>query len=238
MTISLFIGALPIVSGITLQGSDLKDSEGWDKARERMIHTLKTLYNVNNEKILSAMEKIRRHLFIPPAYRRLSDPYGNHPCSIGHNQTISQPFIVARMTELLSVEPGEKILEVGTGSGYQAAILAELGAAVYSVEIVPGLAEYAKTVLSEEGYPSVNVINGNGWHGLADHSPFNAIIVTCAPDDTPPVLLDQLAEGGRMVIPVGANSQQLIVYEKKEGQVNTTTDIDVRFVPMVRKPGS
>ena len=188
---------------------------------------------VKDERILEAMGKVRRHVFIPEAYRR-KDAYGDHPCPIGHGQTISQPFIVAYMTQRIAVQPGLRILEIGTGSGYQAAVLAELGAEVFSIEIVPELSGHAQAVLVAEGYEGVKVKTGDGYKGWPEHAPFDAIIVTCAPDEIPLTLVEQLKDGGRMVLPVGAGVQQLVILEKTGDTFREIPDLYVRFVPMVR----
>lgn len=188
---------------------------------------------VKNERVLEAMGKVRRHVFIPEAYRT-RDAYGDHPCPIGYGQTISQPFIVAYMTQRIAVESGLRILEIGTGSGYQAAVLAELGAEVYSIEIVPGLADHARAVLAAEGYENVKVKKGDGYKGWLEHAPFDAIIVTCAPDEIPLALMEQLKDGGRMVLPVGSGIQQLVILEKTGDTFREIPDLYVRFVPMVK----
>jgi protein-L-isoaspartate(D-aspartate) O-methyltransferase len=198
-------------------------------------------YGIKDPRVLHAMGKARRHAYIPESHRRLADPYGDHPCPIGHNQTISQPFIVAYMTERLQLKPGEKVLEIGTGSGYQAAILAELGADVYSIEIVPELADHARRVLAAEGHGRVRVLTGDGYKGWAEHAPFDAVIVTCAPDDVPPALVEQLREGGRMIVPIGAGFQRLVILRKEAGGLRRADDLAVRFVPMVHadpEPGN
>jgi protein-L-isoaspartate(D-aspartate) O-methyltransferase len=190
-------------------------------------------YGVTDGRVLAAMGKVRRHAYIPEALRG-RDAYGDHPCPIGHGQTISQPFIVAYMTQRIGVEPGMKILEIGTGSGYQAAVLAELGAEVYSVEIVPELAMHAKAVLEAEGYGKAEVKAGDGHGGWPEHAPFDAIIATCAPADIPPELVRQLKDGGRMVLPVGTGIQQLVVLERTGGTLKEIPEMYVRFVPMVK----
>jgi len=176
---------------------------------------------------------VKRHRFIPDAYRR-ANAYGDHPCPIGHNQTISQPFIVAYMTWKMDLKPGEKVLEIGTGSGYQAAILAELGTEVYSIEIIPELAEHAKKVLKREGYESIRLLEGDGYKGWPEHAPFDAVIVTCAPANVPQALVDQLREGGRMIVPVGRFNQRLVILRKRKGRIVQENDLAVRFVPMVK----
>lgn len=200
--------------------------------RTAMIADLRR-YKIQDERIVEAMSKVRRHVYIPEDFRGRVDPYGDHPCPIGYGQTISQPFIVAYMTQRIEVKPGMKILEIGTGSGYQAAILAEMGAEIYSIEIVPELAEHARTVLAAEGYASVNIKCGDGYKGWPEHAPFDAIIVTCAPIDVPETLVAQLTDGGRMILPVGTGIQQLIVLEKDNDTFREIPDLYVRFVPMI-----
>jgi len=210
------------------------DEIKWETARSEMVRVLRTTYGISDEKILRVMATVRRHRFIPESHRAESDPYGDHPCSIGFGQTISQPFIVAYMTMLLDVHQGEKVLEIGTGSGYQAAVLAELGARVFSIEIIPELAEHARKVLKEEGYDRVRVLTGDGYKGWPEEAPFDAIIVTCAPEEVPAALVNQLREGGRMILPLGRWSQRLVILRKKDGRIVQTDDISVRFVPMVQ----
>ena len=205
----------------------------WTTKHAAMVRQLRA-YGIENEQVLRAMGTVRRHRFIPEKYLSLASPYGDHPCSIGYNQTISQPYIVAYMTEKLNIKAGEKILEIGTGSGYQAAVLAELGAQVYTIEIIPQLADHARTALSSEGYKQVKVLTGDGYKGWPDHAPFDAIIVTCAPKDIPRLLVEQLKEGGRMILPLGAGVQRLVILRKKSGQVKKVYDLPVRFAPMVR----
>lgn len=157
---------------------------------------------INDPEVLEAMRSVPRHKFVPASY--IDQAYEDHPLPIGYGQTISQPYIVALMTQLLDLQPGEKVLEIGTGSGYQAAVLAELeGVEVYTIEIVPELAELAATRLKELGYDNVHVRQGDGYYGWPEEAPFDAIIVTAAPDHLPAPLAEQLAEGGRLVIPIG-----------------------------------
>lgn len=188
-------------------------------------------YRISDARVLAAMETVARHRFIPEGFRR--DPYGDHPVPIGFGQTISQPFIVAYMIQQLRVVPGMRILEIGCGSGYQAAVLAEMGAQVFTMETVPELAAHARRVLDEEGYASVSILCADGYAGWPEHAPYDAIVAACAPPSIPAALVDQLRDGGRMILPVGEFSQQLMIVEKEGDQVRTTSDMHVRFVPMV-----
>ena len=200
------------------------------RQRQEMVEQLKR-YGISDQGVLTTMARVRRHAFIP-LVERTAAPYGDHPCPIGYGQTISQPYIVAYMTQRLHPAPGEKILEIGTGSGYQAAVLADLGAQVFSVEIVPELASHARSVLQEEGF-KVQVRTGDGYQGWAEHAPFDVIIVTCAPESVPQALIDQLREGGRMMLPVGRGIQRLVLLRKVEGRIVEEEDLPGRFVPMV-----
>jgi len=211
--------------------ADEQEAE-WRSAREAMVRQIRA-YGVKDERVLAALAKVRRHRFIPGEYHRQADPYGDHPSPIGYDQTISQPFIVAYMTECVGVRPGEKVLEIGSGSGYQAAVLAELGAEVYTVEILAPLAGHARNILGEEGYKTVRVLIGDGYKGWPEYAPFDAILATCAPDEVPRVLTNQLGEGGRMILPVGSGFQRLVILRRKDGKIRQQDDIAVRFVPMV-----
>ena len=204
-----------------------------DAERKAMVEVLRH-YKIQDERVIEAMGKVRRHVYIPSAHHGRRDPYGDHPCPIGHGQTISQPFIVAYMTQRIEVKPDMRVLEIGTGSGYQAAILAELEAEVYSIEIIPELAAHAREVLAAEGYADVKVKTGDGYKGWPEHAPFDAIIVTCAPNEIPEALVEQLKDGGRMILPVGSGVQQLVVLEKSGDSFREIPDMYVRFVPMVR----
>jgi len=207
-----------------------------NRERQAMIEMLRSVYRIEDQRVLEAMQKVRRHLYIPEEYRVQDSPYGDHPCAIGYNQTISQPYIVAYMTQWLNIQPGEKVLEIGTGSGYQAAILAEMGAEVYSIEIIPELAEHAKKALRSEGYDRVHIRTGDGYKGWPEQAPFDAVIAACAPQELPEALVNQLQENGRMILPLGEQfSQRLIILRKKEGRVQMENDLPVRFVPMVHK---
>ncbi|MEE4217607.1 MAG: protein-L-isoaspartate(D-aspartate) O-methyltransferase [Xanthomonadales bacterium] len=186
-----------------------------------------------SESVLQAMMRVRRHEFVPAASR--SQAYRNHPLPIGYGQTISQPYIVALMTDLLELSAGDTVLEIGTGSGYQAAVLAELVDRVYSIEIVEPLANQVKERLSRLGYENVTTRLGDGYYGWEEHAPFDAIVVTAAASHVPPPLIAQLKPGGRMVIPVGGQfmTQYLLLIAKdKEGEVTSRQITAVRFVPL------
>ena len=188
---------------------------------------------IKDERVLAAMAKVPREQFIPADAR--TDAYEDGPLPIGYDQTISQPYIVAFMTEQLRPKPSDRVLEIGSGSGYQAAILAELVADVYTIEIVEPLAKTAEATLQRLGYKNVHNKVGDGYKGWPEEAPFDAIIVTCAPENVPQPLADQLKDGGRMVIPVGERfAQQLYLLEKKNGQLKESATLPVRFVPMLR----
>lgn len=201
--------------------------------RRNMVEMQIKARGVKDERVLAAMEKVPRHLFVPQEY--LDEAYDDHPLPIGYGQTISQPYIVAYMTELLNLKPGDKVLEIGTGSGYQAAILAEITDKVYTVEIIPELARSAEERLRRLGYDKIKVLNADGYYGWEEHAPYDAIIVTCAPDHIPQPLVQQLKDGGRMVIPVGppGGFQTLWLVEKVGAEVRTYSMMGVIFVPML-----
>ena len=201
--------------------------------RDRMVEQQIASRGVTSEAVLEALRTVPRHLFVPEDQRRFA--YLDCPLPIGHGQTISQPFIVAYMTEVLDLEPGDKVLEIGTGSGYQAAILARMKAKVYTVEIIEALGEPAKERLREPGCDGVNVRIGDGYYGWEEHAPFDAIIVTAAAGHVPPLLLKQLKPGGTMVIPVGSPYQiqtLMKVIKSKSGELSTRSLMPVSFVPM------
>jgi protein-L-isoaspartate(D-aspartate) O-methyltransferase len=202
--------------------------------RERMVRKQIEARGVTNARVLDAMRRVPRHRFVPE--RSADAAYHDRPLPIGHAQTISQPFIVATMTELVDPQPGDRILEIGTGSGYQAAVLAELVGQLYTIEIIPELADTAREALDAEGYTNVEVITGDGYRGLPEHAPFDGIVVTAAPAEVPPALVAQLAEDARLVIPVGRADQELLVLERTDGGVSQRSIYPVRFVPLVRDP--
>ena len=237
VVIVVFLALLTVVISMSqgnCGGIAREDQEVIGQRMEQMIQTLVN-YGITSKKVLQAMKKVPRHEFIPYSHRDLSSAYGDHPCSIGFGQTISQPYIVAYMTEKMAPQPGEKILEVGTGSGYQAAVLAEMGADVFSIEIVAPLAEHASEVLKAHNY-QVKVRHGDGYKGWPENAPFDVIIVTCAPENIPQALVEQLKTGGRMIIPVGPENsvQKLVVIRKTESGVKVEEDLPVRFVPMIK----
>lgn len=190
--------------------------------------------DIHNPRVLEAMRAVPRHLFVPEAQRR--EAYGDHPLPIGYGQTISQPYIVAFMTQALDVGPADRVLEIGTGSGYQAAVLSRLAETVYTIEIVEPLAARARETLSALGYRNVHVRTGNGYLGWPEHAPFDRIMVTAAPDDVPPALVEQLKVGGLMAIPVGTTHQELRILRRTRTGTETLHTLPVRFVPMVQKP--
>jgi len=210
-----------------------KAAQDFAQRRRNLVDLLRSR-GVTSSTVLDAMLKVPRHKFVPLSQRHLA--YENRPLSIGHGQTISQPFIVGYMTEAASITPGEKVLEIGTGSGYQAAVLAELATEVYTIEIIPELAEGARTLLRELGYTNVEVRTGNGYEGWREHAPFDAIVVTAAPDQIPQTLVDQLALNGKMVIPVGTSFQEMVIITRDESGVIERRTIPVSFVPMTGKP--
>lgn len=187
---------------------------------------------VSDPLVLDAMRQLPRHRFVPDQYLPIA--YEDHPLPIGYGQTISQPYIVALMTEALKVGPGQRVLEVGTGSGYQAAVLGEMGVEVYTVEIIPELAQQATLRLAEMGYENVHVRQADGYFGWPEHAPYDAIIVTAAPDHLPQPLPQQLKEGGRLVVPIGPQGavQTLWLFEKQGGELSATNLGDVMFVPL------
>lgn len=209
-------------------------SQDFNSLRERMVTDQLHGRDIEDQLVLDAFRRVERHQFVPEYLQ--SRAYDDSPLPIGLGQTISQPYMVALMTQLLDLKPHYKVLEIGTGSGYQAAILAEIVQEVYTIEIVPELAESSKQLLQNLGYDNIHVYHGDGYHGLPDFSPFDAIIVTAAAENIPPALVGQLGDGKKMIIPVGVNpwSQSLMLVEKKNGKILTSSIIPVRFVPFTR----
>lgn len=210
-----------------------RKDEGLDSRNQErlgMVETQIKSRGVKDEKVLQAMRKVPRHLFVPENQR--DQAYNDYPLKIGHGQTISQPYIVALMTELLLIKPEYKILEIGTGSGYQAAVLAELAAGVYTIEIIEPLAKSAAKLLDELGYSNIKVRAGDGFFGWSEAAPFDGIMLTAAPVKVPQPLLEQLKDGGRLVVPEGKYYQDLVVYERIKDKIKRHEVIPVRFVPM------
>ena len=210
-------------------------NESVDASRRRMVDEQLKGRDIRDERVLDAMRRVPRHLFVPTEVR--DQAYGDHPLPIGHAQTISQPYIVAFMTEALDVQPTHKVLEIGTGSGYQAAVLAELARDVYTIEIVEPLGETAGKVLSELGYKNIHTRIGNGYAGWPEQAPFHRIMVTAAPPEVPPALIEQLALDGVIAIPVGTGMQELQVLRRTKDGLTLLKTLPVRFVPMTGKPG-
>jgi protein-L-isoaspartate(D-aspartate) O-methyltransferase len=221
---------------ITLNCSNSQDlkEDKYFRQRKTMVEQQIKDRGIRNKKVLDALMNVPRHKFVPEEYKSYS--YDDRPLPIGYNQTISQPYIVAYMTEILNPDSTKKVLEIGTGSGYQAAILSLLYKDVYTVEIIEALGEKAKKVFDEEGYNNVKVKIGDGYQGWKEYAPFDAIIVTCAPTNIPQPLVEQLAEGGKMIIPVGEHyNQVLYLLEKRNGKIHKTETLPVVFVPMMRE---
>ncbi len=226
--VSVFTGC----SSDTLQGNtDPGGSEGaYEMKRKRMLETQIKARGIRDARVLEAMSKVPRHLFVSEA--QIAYAYDDGPLPIGEGQTISQPYIVALMTELAGLESESRVLEIGTGSGYQAAVLAEICKEVYSVEILEKLGKEAEARLKKLGYASVSVKIGDGYQGWKENAPFDAIIVTAAPEHVPQPLIDQLKIGGRLVIPVGEIFQELVLIRKTEKGIIKENITGVRFVPM------
>ena len=210
------------------------NAQNYDQLRENMVRNQIASRDIDHQLTLEAMRKVKRHLFVPADLQRRS--YDDGPLPIGYGQTISQPYMVAFMTQILDPQPGEKVLEIGAGSGYQAAILAEIVEKVYTIEIIPELGKEAKDRLKRLNYNNVEVITADGYNGYEAHAPFDAIIVTAAAEHIPPPLISQLKDGGKMIIPVGSPFlvQTLMLIEKKNGRITTSSLMPVRFVPFTR----
>jgi protein-L-isoaspartate(D-aspartate) O-methyltransferase len=208
--------------------------QNFQAMRERMVDTQILPRDVQNAAVVQAMRRVPREIFVPDDVRPFA--YDDRPLPIGRGQTISQPYIVAYMTQALRLEPSHRVLEIGTGSGYQAAVLASIAKQVYTIEIVPDLAQTARRALALAGYRNVDVRTGNGYHGWPEHAPFDRIIVTAAPPEIPQSLVNQLAVGGVMVVPVGTSYQEIVIITKTAAGVTEERTMEVRFVPMVSKP--
>jgi protein-L-isoaspartate(D-aspartate) O-methyltransferase len=212
-----------------------KSEAEFTAAREKMIKEQILERGITDQRLLNALLKVKRHLFVGPAFQ--ADAYGDFPLPIEEGQTISQPYIVAIMTTVIAPDYKKKVLEIGTGSGYQAAVLAELVREVYTIEIIPQLARKSKKLLEDLGYKNIHCRTGNGYLGWPEAAPFDGIIVTCSPDHIPAPLIEQLAVGGRMVIPISYSTtvQDLLLVEKlANGKLKKTNLIPVLFVPMIR----
>jgi len=210
------------------------DPRNWGAERRRMIDSQLRARDIRSARVLDAMLAVPRHVFVPEPYR--ADAYSDSPLPIGHGQTISQPYIVAFMTQALDLSPEHRVLEIGTGSGYQAAVLGALAKEVYTIEIVAPLAERARETLSALGYHNVRVRTGNGYLGWPEHAPYDRIIVTAAPDEVPDALLQQLKVGGLIAIPVGTVTQELRILRRTGTGTETLATLPVLFVPMTNKP--
>ncbi len=201
------------------------------KMRNEMVNSQIKARGINDQRVLEAMRKVPRHEFVPE--EEITGAYDDNPLPIGYGQTISQPYIVAYMTMMLSLQGNERVLEIGTGSGYQAAVLSVLAKEVFSIEIVEPLCQQARTRLDSLGYKNVHVLCGDGYQGWPEHAPFDAVIITAAAKEIPEPLIEQLKVGGRLIMPVGAFFQELVLLRKKaDGKVEKSKLIPVRFVPM------
>lgn len=210
--------------------------QNFEKQRERMVSVQIKARGITDENVLKAMKKVERHRFVGQQYRRQA--YEDYPLPIGEGQTISQPYIVALMTQVLNLDDTKKVLEIGSGSGYQTAVLAEICHSVYTIEVIDALGKRAAKLLADMGYGNIKVKVGDGYQGWEKYSPFDAIIVTCAPTHIPQALKEQLTEGGRMIIPVGEQfAQELVLLTKQKGKLMKDAVIPVRFVPMMRRDG-
>ena len=230
------LGGVIILVGLGVCAGAARALDSFEDARQAMVARQLQRRDITDPRVLVAMGTVPRHRFVPEAM--VSRAYGDYPLPIGEGQTISQPYIVALMTQWAEVAPGDKVLEVGTGSGYQAAVLAELTEKVFSIEIRPELARQAAARLHDLGYGRVRVRSGDGYQGWPEAAPFDAILVTAAAPRVPPALTAQLKEGGRLVIPLGlpGEPQTLMRYRRVQGKLVEEASLAVRFVPLVRPP--
>lgn len=235
MLFGLSFGAVFVAAAAAcVGGGNGQRAREWDAERRRMVDQQMRTRDIDDPRVLDAMRAVPRHLFVPDDRREES--YEDRPVPIGHGQTISQPYIVAFMTQALDVQPEHTVLEIGTGSGYQAAVLSLLARQVYTIEIVPPLAQGAARTLAEAGYANVEVRTGNGYLGWPEHAPYDRIMVTAAPDEVPDALVQQLKVGGLMAIPVGEGVQDLRILRRTETGMDLLSTLPVRFVPMTGKP--
>jgi protein-L-isoaspartate(D-aspartate) O-methyltransferase len=225
---------LIVIIFFLLSQSGGQQEDKYSALRKEMVNNQIVSRGIRNSLTIKAMQKVPRHLFVPQQY--ISRAYDDSPLPIGYNQTISQPFIVAYMTELAKPAKWKKVLEIGTGSGYQAAILAEIVDTVYTIEIIPELSKEASQRLSRLGYRNIVTKTGDGYVGWKEHAPFDVIMVTAADDHIPQPLIDQLADDGRLIMPVGppSSAQQLVLAVKKDGKIEKSKLAMVRFVPLLR----
>jgi protein-L-isoaspartate(D-aspartate) O-methyltransferase len=223
-----------LVAACGARGSEAQRGPNWDVQRARMVEEQLRGRDIRDPRVLQAMQSIPRHLFVPDPQR--AEAYGDFPLPIGYEQTISQPYIVGFMTQALEVRPEHKVLEIGTGSGYQAAVLGRLAKEVYTIEIVEPLGLRAQQLLKELGFENVHVRIGNGYLGWPEQAPFDRIMVTAAPEEVPPGLVEQLKVGGLMAIPVGRVTQELRILRRTEKGLQLLQTLPVRFVPMTGKP--
>ncbi len=226
--------SLAFALGCSAPAASQRAGDAFAAERSRMVDQQVRSRGVAGPRVLDALRRVPRHLFVPEELR--GEAYRDYPVPIGHGQTISQPYIVAFMTDALDLEPQHRVLEIGTGSGYQAAVLAELARVVYTIEIVEPLAVRARKTLASLGYQNVFVRTGNGYFGWPEHAPYDRIIVTAAPEEIPPALIQQLKVGGLMAVPVGAGFQELRVVRRTPEGLDVIRTLPVRFVPMTGKP--
>jgi protein-L-isoaspartate(D-aspartate) O-methyltransferase len=230
--IFIFTAICLMTSGCEAREADMEKDPYWSK-RDAMVTKTIEARGVRDPRVLDAMRSVERHQFVPKS--ALPFAYEDYPLPIGESQTISQPYIVAFMTELLELDGSEKILELGTGSGYQAAVLSKVAKEVYTIEIIHSLADRAGKTLKELGYDNVHVRRSDGFHGWSEEAPFDAIIITFAVPEIPSPVIEQLAEGGILVAPEGDWYQEIIILRKEDGKIKRERSIPVRFVPMLRE---
>ena len=228
------ISLLLIVTAFYINiSSQVVNNQSWRYLAQIMVEDQIVNRGVSSKEVIEIMKNTPRHVFVLPEY--INESYNDYPLPIDEGQTISQPYIVALMTELLDVKKQDKVLEIGTGSGYQLAVLAQLSEHCYSIEIKEYLAIKSNRLLDSLGYDNVKIKYGDGYNGWKEHAPYDKIIITAAPPEIPKELINQLSEGGKMVLPVGEDDQELVVLEKKEGDIYKSNIIPVRFVPMIHE---